>query len=100
MDTSIKDLIDSRARTHAADTFLLDPVNGDITTYAQAQRAIAAIAQAISSKGQQPQTSVAYAMHNGPDTALCVLGIMYGGFELQPLIWLPATILSPMCRTL
>ncbi len=81
MNTSIRDLIDSQARINATDTFLIDPVNGDVTTYAQAQKIIASIALYINSRGVRPQTSVAYAMHNGPDTALCVLGIIYGGFR-------------------
>ncbi|MEE9321177.1 MAG: AMP-binding protein [Granulosicoccus sp.] len=74
-------LIDERARCSGDSVFLVDPLSGEELTYQQLQQQAAAVANFLVSRGVQTGGSVAYAMNNGRDCAVCLLGILYGGFR-------------------
>ncbi len=78
---SVRDLIDARAALHPDAPCLIESQSGAVISYAQMQRHAASIATRLAGKGVQPGQSVAYAMYNGPGTALAVLGALYGGFR-------------------
>ena len=78
---SIGELIDRQAALLGGRTFLIDPSAGKITTYGELHAAVRLIAAAVASMGIKRGESVAYALGNGPECALTVLGLMYGGFR-------------------
>ena len=77
---SVRTLIDERADTTPDRVFLIDPETGASVSYAELRRAAAAVAARIATHGVAPGGSVAYAMANGADSVLIVLGILYGGY--------------------
>lgn len=78
---SVRDLIDARAALHPDTPFLIEPDSGAVTTYAQTQRHAASLAARLAREGLKPGESAAYAMYNGPGTAIAILGALYGGFR-------------------
>jgi len=78
---SIRDLIDARAALQPDTPFLIEPENGAAISYAEMQRHAVSIATRLTREGMRPGESVAYAMYNGPGTALAILGALYGGFR-------------------
>lgn len=77
---SIYDVVNDRAANNPNGAFLIDPVSGDVKTSAQALKRIQTIAANIEAHGIQKGESVAFAFSNSIDSALTILGIMYGGY--------------------
>lgn len=80
-ERTVGSLIDERARSSGDSVFLVDPDSGEELSYRQLQQQAAAVAKFLVSRGVQPGSSVAYAMNNGRDCAVCLFGILYGGFR-------------------
>jgi len=78
---SVRDLIDARAALQPDSTFLIDPASGTEITFDALQRRAASLAARIAGMGVQPGESVAYALANGPGSAIAILGALYGGFR-------------------
>jgi acyl-CoA synthetase (AMP-forming)/AMP-acid ligase II len=78
---SIRDLIDRRATEQADDVFLIGPDSGQTLTYGGLYDAARLVASNIAQNGVEPGESVAYAMSNGHDALIAILGTMYGGYR-------------------
>jgi len=78
---SVRDLIDARADLQPDKPFLIAPDTGAAITFADLRRHAITIANRLAAEGVQPGESVAYAMYNGPGTAVAILGALYGGFR-------------------
>jgi len=78
---NLQELINLRAEHNATAVFLVDPTNGDEYTFATVRQHAQRIAGFLQSRGIAPGASVAFAMSNGIDCALCLLGILYGGYR-------------------
>jgi len=78
---AIRDLIDARAALQPDDVFLIGPESGERITYGALKGHVATIARRLADAGAKSGESVAYAMYNGPGTALAILGVLYGGFR-------------------
>jgi acyl-CoA synthetase (AMP-forming)/AMP-acid ligase II len=78
---SVRDLIDRRASEQAGDLFLIAPDSGQNLTYAGLRDAARRVAGLIAINGVEPGESVAYAMSNGHDALVAILGTMYGGYR-------------------
>ncbi|MBX2882469.1 MAG: AMP-binding protein [Granulosicoccus sp.] len=79
--STLRELIDWRAQKFGDEVFLVDPSDGRKYTFAQVGAQAASVAAYIAQQGCKPGESVAFAMSNGPDCAVCLLGILYGGFR-------------------
>jgi len=77
---SIYDVVNERAADNPNGAFLIDPVSGEVLTSEQALRRIQVIAANIENHDIQKGDSVAFAFSNSIDSALTILGIMYGGY--------------------
>lgn len=77
---SILDIVVERAASTPDVVFLVDPINKVTVTYKQLHERVEAIASFVASQGIKPGESVAYAMSNSPETAIAILGILYGGY--------------------
>jgi acyl-CoA synthetase (AMP-forming)/AMP-acid ligase II len=77
---SIAALIDLRASTTPDAAFIVDPATGEHTTYIELRKKCSAVAASIERQAIQPGETVAYAMVNGPASAITILGILYGGY--------------------
>ena len=77
---SIRSLIDFRADTTPDNLFLIDPDSRISVTYRDLRSRAQSVAARVAAHGIAPGESVAYALANGIDSALCVLGILYGGY--------------------
>ena len=77
---SVRDLIDLRAQSTPDGVYLVDPVSGQTTTYRQLRDLCRTVATRIDQHGVKPGEAVAYALTNGPASAICILGTMYGGY--------------------
>ncbi len=76
--STIRACCDYYAETTPDAPFLL---YGDTSySYAEAQKHIQNIARTIAAQGIKTGATVAYACSNSPEAALCILGIMYGGY--------------------
>lgn len=78
---SVRDLIDARAALAPDAAFLIDPESGAVITYATLQQHAAGLSARLAAEGAKPGESVAYAMYNGPGTAVAILGALYGGYR-------------------
>jgi len=78
---SVRDLIDRRANETPEREFLIDGDTGDVVTFASAQTAAQSVAARVAAHGVEPGQTVAYAMGNGTQTALTILGLLYGGYH-------------------
>ena len=78
---SVRDLIDRRAAKQADDIFLIAPDSGQRLTYGGLRQAVRRVALTIAQYGIEPGESVAYAMSNGHDALICILGMIYGGYR-------------------
>lgn len=76
---SIKSLLDKRAAMMPDAPFLLD-ADGRALSFGDVRAQARSVAGFIGSHGVVPGQSVAFAMSNGLDTALTVLGALYGGY--------------------
>lgn len=79
-DLSIRALLDRRAEETPMRPFLIDAESGATLSYAEAHAHVRAVAAYLAGEGVRPGESVAYAMANGIETALAILGIFYGGY--------------------
>lgn len=75
-----RDVIDHWAETQGDAVYLIDPIGNRSITYGELRKSCLSVANYLSGKGLCLGDRVAYAMHNGPDTALVILGALYGGF--------------------
>ena len=78
---SVRDLIDRRATEQADDIFLIAPDSGQTLTFAGLRDAVRRVAGLIGQNGVEPGDSVAYAMSNGHDALIGILGTIYGGYR-------------------
>ena len=76
---SVRDLIDRRATEQADDIFLIAPDSGQTLTYGGLCHAVRRVAGLIAQNGVEAGESVAYAMSNGHDALIGILGTIYGG---------------------
>ena len=77
---SVRGLIDLRAKSTPDAAFLVDPASGRSTGYRELRDHCRSVAARIDQRGVKPGEAVAYALGNGPLSAICILGIMYGGY--------------------
>ena len=77
-DRTIRDYCDHHAKAIPEKIFLL--YGGDRYSRSEAQACISNISRIIAKHGIAPKETVAFALNNSPEAALCVLGIMYGGY--------------------
>lgn len=77
---TVREFCDFHAQHTPEAIFLIDPQSGETISYREAQQKIQCIASFLVAKGYPPRTTIAYACHNSAHAALCILGIMYGGF--------------------
>lgn len=77
---SIYDVVNQRAMDAPDGLFLIDPVSGETINSAQALKRIQSIAANIANQGIAKGDSVAFAFSNSVESALAILGIMYGGY--------------------
>lgn len=77
---SITDVVNQRAMEDPDGVFLIDPVRGETISSAQALKRIQSIAANINNLGIKRGESVAFAFSNSAESALAILGIMYGGY--------------------
>lgn len=77
---SIFDVVNNRALQNPDRAFLIDPLSGKTITSLQAKKRIEMIASNIAHQGISKGDSVAFAFSNSIESALTILGIMYGGY--------------------
>jgi len=77
---SVRALIDLRASSTPDAAFLVDPASRQITSYQELRDRCRSVAARIAQHGVKPGEAVAFALTNGPASAISVLGIMYGGY--------------------
>ncbi len=77
---SVRALIDQRAGSMPDAVFLVDPASGQTTSYRQLRDRCRSVVARIDQHGVKSGDAVAFALTNGPHSAICVLGIMYGGY--------------------
>lgn len=77
---SVRGLIDARARETPDAIFLIDPVTGEEISYAGLQQDCSAFASQLADRDFAPGDAIGYAMGNGADVALVILGCLYGGY--------------------
>jgi acyl-CoA synthetase (AMP-forming)/AMP-acid ligase II len=78
---SVRGLIDRRAAEQADDIFLIAPDSSQTLTYAGLCDAVRRVALLIAQNGVAQGESVAYAMSNGHDALIAILGTIYGGYR-------------------
>ncbi|MEP3846637.1 MAG: AMP-binding protein [Paracoccaceae bacterium] len=78
---SVRDVIDLRANETPDREFLIDADTGDVVTFQAVQDAVRVVATRVAAHGVEPGQTVAYAMGNGTQTALTILGLLYGGYH-------------------
>ncbi|MEP5758783.1 MAG: AMP-binding protein [Litoreibacter sp.] len=76
---SVRSLLDKCARDTPDAPYLLDADGGQVS-FAQARQYARSLAGYIAQQGIAPGENVAFAMSNGVETALTVLGSLYGGY--------------------
>ena len=79
MSESVAAILERRVRETPDAPFLIDP-DGTALTYAAVAARARGLAGWLAAQGIAPGESVAWAMPNGPDSALCLLGILRGGY--------------------
>lgn len=77
---SVRALIDMRAASTPDAVFLVDPTSGQATSFRKLRDLCRSVVTRINQHGVKPGEAVAFALTNGPASAICVLGIMYGGY--------------------
>ncbi len=79
--TDIKSLIEFQASQRGDQVFLIDPASKKQITYGELLIIVRNIAAKVQALGVKPGDSVAYALSNGPDCAIIILGLLYGGYR-------------------
>lgn len=77
---SIRALIDERAALTPEATFLVNPATDEAISYRTLRSQVRAVANNIAIAGVKDGEAVAYAMSNSTQTAIIILGILYGGY--------------------
>lgn len=77
---SIHQAIDFHAETRPDAPYLIDPNSGAAITFGELQKRVQSVAHHISNGGIKSGEAVAYAASNSVDTAIVILGILYGGY--------------------
>jgi acyl-CoA synthetase (AMP-forming)/AMP-acid ligase II len=77
---SVRALIDMRASSTPDAAFLVDPASGQVTSYRELRDLCRSVVARIRQYDLKPGEAVAFALLNGHASAICVLGIMYGGY--------------------
>ena len=77
---SIRAIIDRRAEEAPDDPFLINPASGEVIPYAELARRVRAFAGHLRDEGYRPGDTIAFALTNGPESALAILGLFYGGW--------------------
>ncbi|MFD2741671.1 AMP-binding protein [Sulfitobacter aestuarii] len=77
---TVKDIIDLRAQEAPDAPFLIDPNNGDTFSYGELAKKVRAFARHLAAEGYRPEDAIAFALTNGPQSALAILGLFYGGW--------------------
>ncbi len=80
-NTTIRELIETQAERCGDRMFLLDPTTGQSVTYSELRACVRSIADHLSKLEIDQGQSIAYALSNGHDCAITILGILYGGFR-------------------
>jgi len=78
---SIRDLIDQRAEEQPDRIFITDPISQSHCSYSQLRRLCQKLCDHIKAGGVVAGESVAYAMHNGIEAVIAILGLQYGGYR-------------------
>ncbi|MCP4934840.1 MAG: acyl--CoA ligase, partial [bacterium] len=77
---TIRELIETQAECRGDHVFLLDPHTGQSVTYSELRSRVRSVAGHLSKFKIDQGQSIAYALSNGCDCAITILGILYGGF--------------------
>ncbi len=95
---SVRRLIDLRADTTPDAAFLIDPATGITTSYRELRDQCRAVAARIALHGVKPGEAVAYALTNGPASAMRrFLASCMAAIWPPPSIWWPAMTRFPTC---
>lgn len=78
---TVRDLIDRRAAETPDAVFLMDPRTGTTVTYADLARKVRGFAAGLRARGLRSGDTIAFALTNGPQSALAILGLFYGGWH-------------------
>ncbi|MEM7069555.1 MAG: AMP-binding protein [Pseudomonadota bacterium] len=76
---SVRDFIDRHSLHNPGAVFLIDPISGESLNFLQCAERVRQISGVICENGVQAGSPVAYACSNSTETALIILGILYGG---------------------
>jgi len=79
--STVRSLIDERARNDGRQPFLVNPEGRRSLSYHDLKNQAAKVAAGIASRGVRPGESVAFAMNNTPECVVCLVGIIYGGYR-------------------
>lgn len=77
----IKSLIEFQASQRADQVFLIDQASKKQITYGELLTKVRTTVANVRALGVKPGDSVAYAMANGSDCAIIILGLLYGGYR-------------------
>lgn len=77
---TVKEIIDLRAEKSPEAVFLIDPQTGEAVSFGDLARMVRAFAGNLRDQGHHPGESIAFALTNGPMSALAILGLFYGGW--------------------
>ena len=80
-NTTIRQLIETQAERCGDRVFLLDPDTGQSVTYRELHSSVRSVADHLTRLKIDQGQSIAYALSNGHDCAITILGILYGGFR-------------------
>ncbi len=77
--TDIRSLIEFQADQRGDQVFLINPASKRQITYGELLTTVRDVANTVQALGVKPGDSVAYALSNGLDCAVIILGLLYGG---------------------
>ncbi|MGI9374466.1 MAG: AMP-binding protein [Hyphomicrobiales bacterium] len=76
----VRDYIHRNAEQSPDQTYLIDPAAGRSLTFAECQSEVQRISSLIDAQGIKAGETVAFAFSNSVDSALTILGLLYGGY--------------------
>lgn len=82
---TIRHFIDQQAAERPDEVFLVAPETGVTVTFGQLQAGARALTQRLLARGLRRGETVAFMLPNGPQAAMLLLGVMYGGFVVAPI---------------
>lgn len=77
---TVRTVIDRRAAETPEAAFLIDPQSGETISYGDLAHRVRAFAGNLRDQGHRPGEPIAFALNNGPLSALAILGLFYGGW--------------------